>query len=64
MAKRTRLDVEYENGHRSFVNAPQTGIYDAITPWLAAGRPIDNLVGAPIPGNTPTMVPTTQPTNA
>ncbi|MDP3068638.1 MAG: hypothetical protein Q8N18_00030 [Opitutaceae bacterium] len=46
-AKNTRVDVEYELGRREYAVAPQTGLVDQITPWIAAGRQRDTVVGQP-----------------
>lgn len=47
IAKNTRLDVEYEHGNREFATAPQSGVLDSLSPWIAAGRKLDNTVGHP-----------------
>lgn len=47
IASGTRLDVEYERGSREFATAPQSGILDSLTPWIAAGRTLDGTIGHP-----------------
>lgn len=59
IARRTRVDVEYERGRREFANASRTGVLDSLTPWIAAGRRLDAQVGQPFPANAGIQVLTT-----
>lgn len=51
VARQTRIDVEYEQGDRHFSTAPQLGMLDSLTPWIAAGRRLKTATGAAIPAN-------------
>jgi iron complex outermembrane recepter protein len=51
IARHTRLDVEHERGDRKFSTAPQLGMLDSLTPWLAAGRRLKTTTGAALPAN-------------